>query len=277
GEGCGTLRLISQLPNGKASTQPATLNASAGAPLGPGEYRESTMARAVSSDGRRVVFTLGPGPTTPGPLYLRINADQEQSLVSGGKCTEADKGCTLAIAAGDARFWTASTDNSRVIYSVGDEFFEYEVAKALAGQPASTPIAASAHGIAGASEDGSRIYLVSKEELGGAGVAGQPNLFSYEPGKAGPERFGLVATLAAGDLEGFRNFGFSIANSAPITNGVRLTADGTHLAFVSTASLTGYDNTDAVDGRPDLEVYLYDLATDHLACISCNPSGSQPE
>src|SRR6185312_12759164 len=160
GEGCGTLRLISQLPNGKASTQPATLNASAGTPLAPAEYRESTVARAVSADGKRVVFTLSPTSTAPGPLYLRINADQEQSAVSGGKCTEADKGCTLQIAAGEARFWTASTDDSRVIYSVGDEFFEYEVAKALAGQPASTPIATNARGIAGASEDGSRIYLV---------------------------------------------------------------------------------------------------------------------
>src|SRR6185312_13594506 len=74
GEGCGTLRLISQLPNGKASTQPATLNASAGAPVGPGEYRESTVARAVSADGKRVVFTLSPTSTAPGPLYLRINA-----------------------------------------------------------------------------------------------------------------------------------------------------------------------------------------------------------
>jgi hypothetical protein len=278
GEGCGTLRLVSQLPNGKASTQPATLHASAGSPLGPGEYRESTVARAVSRDGTRVVFRLAVSPTAAGPLYIRINADQEQSVVSAGKCTEASKGCTLQIAPGDARFWSASADGSRVIYSVGsNEFFEYDLQKALAGNPASTLIAASAVGIAAASEDTSRIYLVSTEQLGGLGVGGEPNLFSYEPGKSGAARYGLVATLGEGDLHAFRSLGFSIAHLPPIPNGVRVTPDGAHLAFVSTANLTGYDNTDAADGLPDLELYLYDLDTGKLACVSCNPSGSQPE
>ena len=31
-----------------------------------------------------------------------------------------------------------------------------------------------------------------------------------------------------------------------------------YLAFMSDRSLTGYDNTDAVSGQPDEEVYLYD-------------------
>jgi hypothetical protein len=53
-----------------------------------------------------------------------------------------------------------------------------------------------------------------------------------------------------------------------------------HLAFASAATPTGYDNTDAVSGQPDSEVYLY--AADgaggpgDLACVSCNPSGARP-
>lgn len=271
GEGCGELRLVNILPSGKASPK----NASAGTPSGlAGEYRENTVARAVSTDASRIVFTLS--ALGPGPLYLRVNADQDQSVVSAGKCTEAQKGCTLEISPDEAQFWTASVDGSTVVYSVGAELFEFDVSKALAGETARTLIASQAKGVVGASEDGSRIYLVSSEELGGSGIAGKPNLYSYEPGKNGAERFGLVATLSAEDLEAFGNFGFSLANPRPIANGVRLTRDAGHLAFVSTASLTGYDNADATDGRPALELYLYDLDSGKLACVSCNPSGGRP-
>jgi hypothetical protein len=42
----------------------------------------------------------------------------------------------------------------------------------------------------------------------------------------------------------------------------------------------GYDNTDAVSGRPDAEVYLYDATANSgagkLRCVSCNPSGVRP-
>jgi len=40
--------------------------------------------------------------------------------------------------------------------------------------------------------------------------------------------------------------------------------------------LTGYDNRDAVSGKPDQEVYLYDAFTGHLVCASCNPTGARP-
>ena len=78
-------------------------------------------------------------------------------------------------------------------------------------------------------------------------------------------------------MEVFRLSGFSIAYPRPIANGVRVTADGAHLAFVSMASLTNYDNTDVADGRPALEVYLYDAENGDLACVSCNPSNAQPQ
>ena len=75
-------------------------------------------------------------------------------------------------------------------------------------------------------------------------------------GRAGPERYRLVATVSPQDLGlEFRYFGFGIANPEPITQRRPPHPDGTHLAFVSTASLTGYDNTDAADGRPAQEVF----------------------
>jgi hypothetical protein len=45
---------------------------------------------------------------------------------------------------------------------------------------------------------------------------------------------------------------------------------------MSEEELTGYDNRDAVSGRPDVEVYLYDAASNRLACASCNPTHARP-
>ena len=51
---------------------------------------------------------------------------------------------------------------------------------------------------------------------------------------------------------------------------------GEHLAFVSQAPLTGYDNIDVGTGSPDTEVFVYDASTGRLSCASCNPSGARP-
>lgn len=266
-EGCGQLRVVSVLPNGNASAAPSAPGAGGGY---LGEDRETSASRAVSLDGTRVFWTTyGSTPT----LYVRINADQEQSVVSGGKCNEADKGCTLPVAPG-GRFWTAAADGSRAYYTVGahQDLYEFDVDKAIAGEPATTLIAGEVRGTVGSSTDASRLYFVSKEDLNGEGVTGQPNLYLREDGGS----TSLVATLANADLNGFQMSGFSLAYPDPIRNGVRVTPDGEHLVFVSLKSLTGYDNIDATDGRPNLEIYLYDADTEDLACVSCNPSGGRP-
>jgi hypothetical protein len=45
---------------------------------------------------------------------------------------------------------------------------------------------------------------------------------------------------------------------------------------MSDASLTGYDNRDAISGAPDEEVFLYDANASRLRCASCNPTGARP-
>ena len=45
---------------------------------------------------------------------------------------------------------------------------------------------------------------------------------------------------------------------------------------MSSRSLTGYDNIDAVSGRPDEEVYIYDAPAGRLVCASCNPTALAP-
>ncbi|HSS43436.1 MAG TPA: hypothetical protein VLK37_12915 [Solirubrobacterales bacterium] len=56
----------------------------------------------------------------------------------------------------------------------------------------------------------------------------------------------------------------------------RVSPNGRYLAFGAGERLTAYDNTDALTGAPDSEVYLYDAGADRLTCASCRPSGDQP-
>lgn len=54
------------------------------------------------------------------------------------------------------------------------------------------------------------------------------------------------------------------------TGTARVTPSGSHLAFLSTASLTGYANV----GKA--EAFVYDAAAKELHCASCNPRGKTP-
>jgi hypothetical protein len=57
----------------------------------------------------------------------------------------------------------------------------------------------------------------------------------------------------------------------------RVSSDGSHVVFMSAASMTGYDNRDAVTGARDEEVFLYGAeGTGSLVCVSCDPSGERP-
>jgi hypothetical protein len=248
-EGCGELRLVSVLPSGEANP---TYSSAGTGQNGGGEGREHTVLRAISEDGSRIYWSaaIPPAASGPGPLYLRSNGTK-----------------TVQVSAGPAQFWTASPDGSKAIYSVGENLFEYD-----AEAKASTLIAGGSSGIAGASEDLSHVYFASKEAIGGEGEAGKPNLYLWDGVSTE-----LVATMASGEVVNeFAYNGFKTIAPRPIERGTRVSADGNTLAFVSRASLTGYDNKDAVDGRDTLEVYLYDAASDELFCASCNPSGQRP-
>jgi hypothetical protein len=64
-----------------------------------------------------------------------------------------------------------------------------------------------------------------------------------------------------------------IGDTAPLS---KISPNGRWLTFMSDEELTGYDNHDAVNGRPDVEVYLYDALSNRLVCASCNPTGARP-
>ncbi len=283
GEGAeaAQLHLISVLPNGTASN----LENTAGGPANQGfqfdQGRTATLENAVSIDGSKAYWTASEGndASLPGALYLRLNPAAEPT--ASGKCTEEEPegACTLLVASGKARFWTAADDGSIAIFgklegkSAEESLFEYD----LESQSAQL-IAHKAFGVLGASDNATKVYFLSEEDLGGAAVEGQPNLYLHEAGE-GTDTF--IATLSdkdrvPGDLDAYP----TPANPEPVWHGSRVSPDGQTVAFMSTSAalaqeVAGYDNTDQGSGEPAAEIYRYATGKG-LVCISCNRSGARP-
>jgi hypothetical protein len=251
----GALRLVSVLPNGTASK----INSSAGTSSDSGiaAIRFGNYTHALSEDGSRVYWS------TAEKIYLRENADQDQSAIVGGECTEVTKACTFTVAnrtSTNDRFLTASADGSRAFLMQGENLLEFTVSSGTTNQ-----IASSVLGLLGTSEDATRVYFVSTAVLAAGATAGAGNVYLHDA--SGGTTF--VATIGAAfpDVTSFRR--------EPFRRTARVSADGSHVAFMSNRSLTGYDNTDADSGKADIEVFVYEVGGS-LHCVSCNPGGSRP-
>jgi hypothetical protein len=162
---------------------------------------------------------------------------------------EGEAGAKLVSSDPAVSFQTASADGSIAFYIKGGELFRYD---ALAD--ASEPIATEVEGVLGASTDGSRVYYSTPH-----------GLFLWQAP-------GAVTEVASGPAAA------QPSDSPPTTGTARVSADGAHLAFLSKASLTGYDNTDQHSKEADSELYLFSAGSGggSLACISCNPTGARP-
>ncbi len=269
------LRYVCYLPDGSPINQPC----GAGTAAGSGGGNVSSTRNAISADGERIFFTaysggpgLGIGIGAPGRIFARIGG--EQTLPVSGR-----------VAQDPAWFWTASNDGTKAIVTFddagspapahADELYEIDV-----DTGAFELIAKGAEGPLGASEDASRIYFASTEDLDGAGegTKGAHNLYFYEAGSGGnPPTYTFVMALANADIGGYFTDPAPI-DEIPAYRLARVSEDGLHAAFVSAASPTptGYDNRDAQSGEPAVEVYQYDAVEDELRCISCNPTGARP-
>jgi DNA-binding beta-propeller fold protein YncE len=265
----GALQLVSVLPNGSAATGNSEVGGGAGL----------NQDRAVSADGSLVYWQT---TNVTGSLLLRRHP--EQGIVSE-ECSEAAKACTVPVSSGNAVFWTAATDGSKALYGEGiegeEDLYEFDLGRYEAAEEPSRLIASHVLGVAGASEDLSRIYFVSSEALNDEEEGeeeGEPNLYLSE--EEGEERtFSFVATLSASDVgkkePGASVIAYNVVAAFPYERGSRVSADGQRLVFDSRAPLTGYDSS-GEDGRPSVEVFGYQAASGELDCISCNPGGAQP-
>lgn len=276
----GNLSLVSMLPG----NVPAPPSASAGFGAGGGcQMNQAIVHNAISADGSRIFWTTG------GELYARLGGTQTIQL-------DAPQGGPGP--AGGGLFWAASDDGSKVFFTSPNQLtadastggsgdlYMYDVdAETLVDltvdpTPGSDP--PSVQGLLGAGEEGDYAYFVASGVLTAGAIAGQPNLYVWHAG----EGVQYIATVSPGDAAirndtGVPRFSkltgpFSSWKAAPSEQTARVTPDGRHLAFMSVAPLTGYDNFDQLRGEPVSQVYLYGADSDELSCASCNPSRARP-
>jgi DNA-binding beta-propeller fold protein YncE len=308
----GNLQLVSRLPeNGAGEELPARPS---GAPLG-NQFGLSggSARRAVSADGTRVYFNTEPSGGVTN-LYLRDTEPGNEQTLELDLADEACLPPTGECESGGGVFQIASTDGSRVFFtderaltansgaggtgSLKFDLYECRIVTDGAGGLACaltdlTPKAGSEPAgvqgnrtgisqgnVLGASEDGSYVYFAAKgvlaSNVGADGTAaapagcppneGEPGTCNLYLAHEGVVRF--IATLSGGDGTDWK--------ASPSDQPTRVSPDGNWLAFMSQQPLTGYDNHDAVSGRPDAEIFLYDAASGSLRCASCDPTGARP-
>ena len=318
----GAVSLVGQIPIPPATTCGAGGQSCSAtdAALGSGVvgYNPGALG-AVSSDGSKIFFQE-PGSAGDGQLYVREGGVRTVEYSASQKTNGTGPGGNDPNGPRPALYWPASSDGSRALFSSclqltndstastlltnsgggclgalsqpsGQDLYQYDTTSGvltdLTVDHNSNPIGADVQGVVGASADGSYVYFVANGVLAGGakpgdcinqrshGVDDPSSTCSLYVAHGGTTRF--IATLSGHDA----------LDWAGLFTG-RVTPDGTHLAFNSTRSLTGYDNTpaapgDCTSGYEDgfgrstcSEVYLYDALTSQLVCASCNPSGARP-
>jgi hypothetical protein len=244
----GQLHTVNVLPDGSPAP-----NASFGGPTGAdyiaGEQTQNAFSHAISADGSRIFWT----DMNNGSLYVRED-DARTSLI-----------------AEDATYLTASSDGSKVLYTKAGDLYEDDLESGVTRDLAP---GAQVLGLMGASEDLEYVYFVGQGALTSGASAGGSNMYVLHEGQ-----IGFVATLGAEQEE---EPGLHVGNSVKpwaIDIGYRtadVTPSGRDIAFMSTKSLTGYDNFDRGRGQAEFEVYLYDASSAQISCVSCIPSGEPP-
>jgi hypothetical protein len=293
----GHLQPVCVLPDGSAWGDACSAGSAPSAQTWPLQNRYGSVTNALSSDGSRLYWTAshehfqvsipeGALKNGAGQVYLRENPSAGQSAFgSNGECTEPDMACTVPVSGSvttdAAHFIGATPDGSGALFVVTEgpkdgTLYRYE------DGAGARQIATKVVGVAGFSENLSRVYFISEGKVAGQGVTGKPNLALDEDGEKT-----FIATLSANDAEA-QGRNVSDANAAPAYHASQASPDGSALAFISDLPLTGYDNTDATSSLPcgtkegshegvcDSEVYLFRVGDEAPRCISCSPSGSQP-
>jgi hypothetical protein len=284
----GKVSLVSYLPNG-TPVAGRLASSTRGARAGQGEYANIARYRnAVSADGSRIFWEVRGGPESG--LYLREGGTRTLRIDT------AQPGAPGASGGGE--FWWASTDGSHAFFIDESRLTANSTAAAekpdlYEWRPDGTGGCAQAEGcvsdltvnggeaadvlgVSGASEDGAYVYFVAKGALtsqpnseGQTATAGQPNLYLSHGGA-----IKFIATLEPPNSEDPRTGDEGDWDMQLPT--AKVSANGLYLGFNSLRRVTKYDNTDAGNGKPDFEIYLYDAADERLSCASCLPSGERP-
>jgi len=302
------VRLISALPDGTPApgTTVATLGfASINAKHAISDDGSRVVWAGEKDAGHLYLRVNATEPQSP------IGAQGECTVAADACTLQLDvpqAGCKETCGAGPVEpiFQTASHDLSRVFFTDTQgltkgsaaqdkhpDLYECQIVSE-AGRPACrlrdlTPRGsedANVQGLVlGASEDGSYVYFVANGLLGDArerGAApgtckksplvdeweGSCNVYLSHEGATS-----LLTVLAGEDSPDWSGTERNLAGHGQTT---RVSPSGRYLAFMSAGPLTGYDNRDALNGKPDEEVFLFDALQGNLVCASCDPSGARP-
>jgi hypothetical protein len=273
----GQLSLVNVLPGNSSAAGNAVIGS--GRLLGVGGVNEAPNAsHAISDDGRRVFWSS----EETGHVYARVDGAGTVEIPGPATCKESVAQSSRAC------FLTASMDGSEVLLSNGVTYRLNQAGSAYVEAADLTAGEGGFRGILGAAEDLSRVYFVDTAALtGGEENANEevaknsaPNLYAWQLG--GSTRF-ISALLGIDDQFGVGSL-YGTWHASPADRTAQVSADGSHLAFMSRAQLTGYDNTIMGKGScvPGIsqpvcgEVFQYEAGSGTLTCASCNPSGKRP-
>jgi hypothetical protein len=196
-----------------------------------------TLINAAADHHARLAASSGAISTDGDRVYFTAGEDSPIFLREAGRPLTSIANTIGGVGA----FQTASADGSLAFYTVGGSLYRYDAPSEAIGGPLATEV----DGVLGASADGSHVYYASAQ-----------GLFLWDEGMTTELAPGGSAALAS--------------DYPPATGTARASPDGGHLAFLSSAQLSDYEN------RGDSEVYLYSAGSGALTCVSCNPTGERP-
>ncbi|HSS33125.1 MAG TPA: hypothetical protein VLL27_07580 [Solirubrobacterales bacterium] len=228
---------------------------------GPGECNPAAQNLYRWSGGELEQLNLLPGQSSgaPGAAIAApigaVSADGARVYwTEGGDLFLRQGSQTLQVDAGQGgggEFQTASADGRVAFFTKDGHLYRYDASTETAADL--TP-SGGVLGVLAASADATRLYYQD-------GTA----LWLWQQGAP-------VSQIAAGADAA------APSDYPPAAATVRLSADGTRLAFLSAAEIGDYDNRDAETHAPDTELYLYDPGQQPpLICASCQPTGERPQ
>jgi len=243
---------------------------------GTGASFTANSQNTVSEDGSRVFFSAkrqtSPNPAEIGKdaIFVREDGSTTRDL-SLSETATPDEGATYQWATPDGSkvFFTANAGLTADSSSEGTDLYEYDLETEGLTDLTPYPGAGGARvaGFIGASEDGSRVYFASSNQL----VPGEGSTLAEN------QSDDTLSIYAASDGE-FSYVG-AFSNTQIVRERVtierqrewtsRTSPDGRYLLFQSSVDVTGYDS----GGAP--EAYLYDseASSEATVCVSCRQDG----
>jgi hypothetical protein len=246
------LSLVGILPDGTAAPNGAGLT--------------QGVLQPASEDGKYVVFIA------EGRIYLRIEGAPTLELGVSQRTINPDPnpppapanaritgdGKTILLTSRAELTNDANTGESGGIANdAGMDLYSYDTATGhltdltVDTNPEDAATGANVQNVLGATRDAGYVYFTARGVLASGASPGHSSLYVWH--------------------ENHIDF---VANADDIP-GIILTPNGRHFAFGSTASFTGYDNTDPATGKPHVEVFEGSLGSP-IECVSCRPDGSRP-